>query len=550
MGSPGGGLSTTGGGPERSPLRRVMANRDLRILASSYMVFVVAELATYIAILVYAYNLGGTGAVGLVAAIQLAPAAVLAPVAAIAGDRHGPATLIRAQYLVLTLACALGAIALLADAPAGWAYAAAAAVSITVSATRPLHHGLLPELASGPDDLTAANAVLSSAEGAGSLAAPLLTGLILALASPGAVFAASAVLLLPALVGLATIRRRHSRVPTPREGGNARAELLDGLRLLRHGLGARAALASTAAIYVAVGATDVLAVPLAVDELGAGEAAVGWLSAGLGAGLVIGGATAGMLAGRAHLSRWVAQGLVVWGAVLALVGFVPAVAVGVVALAVAGAGAAVADVATRTLLQRLVPGPLLTRALGLAESLLIGATFVGAVVAAPLAALVGLPQAFAVVGGATVVAAVVAGWILARAERSTAPPERQLALLRLVPVTRPLDVLTLEGLALRLEPRAVVVDERVITQGDLGDRFYIIERGTFRVSRDGQPTTDLGPGDFFGEVALLLDEPRNATVEAASNGEVWILERDDFLEAITGTPQAHGVAREIVDRRR
>ena len=542
-------LSERGTGPGASPLRRVMGAPDLRRLALGYVVFIVAELATYIAILVYAFEQGGTGAVGLVAALQLAPAALLAPLAATAGDRHGPALLLRRRYVALALACAAGAALLLADGPVVLAYGAAALVSVLVSATRPLHHSLLPEVVDGPEDLTAANAVLSSAEGMGSLVAPLVTGLVLALASPGAVFAVTAALLVPAALGLATLRHHHRPTVTT-ASGSAREEMRDGMRILRQGAGARAALISTVALYVAVGATDVLAVPLALDELDAGEAAVGWLSAGLGAGLVLGGVAAGFLAGRSHLSRWVTQGLVVWGAVLATVGFAPTLAVGIVALVLASTGAAVADVATRTLLARLVAGPLLTRALGLAESLLIGATLIGAVVAAPLGSLVGVPEAFAVVGLGTVVAALGAGWALNRAERGTAPPERQLSLLRLVPITRALDPPTLEDLALRLDRVVVDAGECLITEGDVGDRFYIIERGVFGVRQGTRSRAELGPGDFFGEVALLLDVPRNATVEARTAGEVWTLERPDFLEALTGTPRAHGLARGIADERR
>ncbi len=483
------------------------------------------------------------------AALQLAPAALLAPLAATAGDRHGPAILLRRRYVALALACATGAALLLADGPVVLAYGAAAFVSVVVSATRPLHHSLLPEVVDGPEDLTAANAVLSSAEGLGSLAAPLVTGLVLALASPGAVARGHG--------GAAGARRPRSGHPAPpspphrhrRSGigpcGDARRDADPAPEP-----GPASALISTVALYVAMGATDVLVVPLALDELDAGEAAVGWLSAGLGAGLMLGGVAAGFLAGRFHLSRWVTQGLVVWGAVLATVGFAPALAVGIIALALAGAGAAVADVATRTLLARLVAGPLLTRALGLAESLLVGATLIGAVIAAPLGTLVGVPEAFAVIGLGTVVAALGAGWALNRAERRTAPPERQLSLLRLVPITRALDPPTLEDLALRLDRVVVDAGECLITEGDVGDRFYIIERGVFGVRQGTESRAELGPGDFFGEVALLFDVPRNATVEARTTGEVWTLERPDFLEALTGTPQADGLARGIADGRR
>ena len=194
-----------------------MESPDLRRLALAYVVFVVADLSTYIAILVYAYERGGTGAVAFAAAIQLAPSALIAPFAATAGDRHGPAVLLRRRYLALGLSCAAGAAVLVADGPPTFAYAAAALISVTVAATRPLHRSLLPEVADGPEDLTAANAVLSSAEGIGSLLAPLLAGLVLALLSVGAVFAIAAALLVPAGLGLATLHHHH-RPPLTRSG--------------------------------------------------------------------------------------------------------------------------------------------------------------------------------------------------------------------------------------------------------------------------------------------------------------------------------------------
>ncbi len=532
-----------------SPLRRVMRSRDLRRLALAYVTMVIADLGTYIAILVYAYDRGGTGAVAFVAAIQLAPSALIAPLAAAAGDRRGPAVLLPRRYAALAASCALGAVVLLVDGPVAVAYLAAALISVIVAATRPLHRSLLPELADGPEDLTAANAVLSSAEGVGSLAAPLLAGVILAVTSVGVVFAVAAALLVPVAIGLATLHQHHDRssgAPPVRVAG----ELRDGLRVIRQGAGARAALGGIVAINVAMGATRVLVVPLAVDALDAGDAAVGWLSAGLGVGLVLGGIGGGLLAGRAHLSRWVVQGLILWGAVLATVGMAPVVLIAVLAMALAATGAAIADLATRTLLQRLVPGPLLTRALGLAEAVFIGSTLVGSVLAAPLDAQFGVVTAFVIVGVATVLAALVSGLVLRRSERATAPPERQLGLLRMVPITRSLDPATLESLAFRLERKSVAPGERVISEGEIGDRFYIIERGAFTVGREAHTLAELGQGDFFGEVALLLDEPRNATVEARTAGEIWTLERADFLEALTGTPQAHGVAHSIATERR
>jgi CRP-like cAMP-binding protein len=88
-----------------------------------------------------------------------------------------------------------------------------------------------------------------------------------------------------------------------------------------------------------------------------------------------------------------------------------------------------------------------------------------------------------------------------------------------------------------------------VRQGDTGDLFYVVESGRLSVSVDGVVTRTLGPGDFFGEIALLRDVPRTATVAAESEVLLQTLGRDAFLEAVTGDPPSARAADAVVGAR-
>jgi CRP-like cAMP-binding protein len=82
----------------------------------------------------------------------------------------------------------------------------------------------------------------------------------------------------------------------------------------------------------------------------------------------------------------------------------------------------------------------------------------------------------------------------------------------------------------------------VVVQGETGDRFYVIDAGSFDVLVDGRPVRRLGEGDAFGEIALLHDVPRTATVRALDDGAVWTLDQEEFLATVTGQPQVASAA--------
>jgi CRP-like cAMP-binding protein len=97
---------------------------------------------------------------------------------------------------------------------------------------------------------------------------------------------------------------------------------------------------------------------------------------------------------------------------------------------------------------------------------------------------------------------------------------------------------------LRVEPGTVIVRE-----GDAGDRFYIVAEGEIEVSQDGRVLSELGSGGYFGEIALLRDMPRTATVIARTPVVLYALDRDDFLAAVTGHPQSAEAAESVVASR-
>jgi CRP-like cAMP-binding protein len=122
-------------------------------------------------------------------------------------------------------------------------------------------------------------------------------------------------------------------------------------------------------------------------------------------------------------------------------------------------------------------------------------------------------------------------------------PERELALLRAIDLFAPLPAPTLESLAHALVPVRLQTGEEIFRQGDVGDRYYIIDSGEVDVLIDGEVVNVMEPGGYFGEIALLRDIPRTATVRAKTDVELLALDRDDFIAAVTG----HAASAEAAD---
>jgi MFS family permease len=524
-------------------LRAVLGRSALRRVLLAYFFFNASEWATWVAMLVFAYQRGGTTAAGSVALIQLVPAMFVAPLGSVLGDELPRARALGLGYLAQAVAMSAAAIALFAEMPLWVVYPLAAASASAVTLSRPVHHAILPELAETPQELTASNSASGSLEGMSLFVGPIVSGALLVRSGAWAVFAVAAATQLLAC-GL-TIRLPAHRAA---EARGARVSLfgdaVEGVRALRREPGALLLVGMVGAQQIVVGMLDVLAVLLALGVLGMSEAGPGMLTAAAGIGVLIGAVATGVLIGRPRLAPALLFGIVLTGVPLAVVGIVPRVALALVLLLMCGVGQAFFNVAGRTLLQRTVDDEVLSRVFGIQEGLMMAGLAIGALLAPILVAIFGSQGAF-VAAGVFLPLAGAATWTRLRSLDARALlPGAELSLLRSMALFRPLAPQVLERLSWNLIPTDVRAGTVVIAQGDPGDRFYILVEGRAEVTASGTSVATLGPGDYFGEIALLRDVPRTATVTALDDLRMLALEREEFLSAVTGSR----VAAEEADR--
>jgi hypothetical protein len=307
--------------------------------------------------------------------------------------------------------------------------------------------------------------------------------------------------------------------------------------------------ALTAAQTFVGGALEVLIVVLALRILHGGNGAVGWLNTGMGVGCLFGVVAVASLARRKRLAADFGIGVFLWGVPVALAAAWANLGFAVVLFALLGIGNTLVDVSGMTLLQRTADEDVLARVFGVFQSLLLVTMAAGALVAPALVSGIGPRTTFVVVGALLPTLLVFAWPALARIDREARVPTEAIDLLRSLPLFAPLPQTLLERLAGAATEVRVPPMTAVITQGEAGDRFYVIRDGHAAVEVDGAETGGLGPGDFFGEIALLRDVPRTATVRAVEALDLYALERDDFLAAVTGYAPSRAAADSIVAAR-
>ena len=524
-----------------SVARSVFRNPELRRVQVAFVAFNAAEWGVWIAMLVYAYERGGATEAGIVAVVQLVPATVFAPFAAGLGDRFPPARVLTLAYVLQAAALGATGASLLAGAPTPLSYALAAVAATAVTLTRPTQAALVPALARAPEELTAANVVSGWIESVSLVAAPALAGVLLSVGSAGLVFAVMAGL---SLVGGLVV------LPVPGPPAAAVAgPPLQAFRLVREEPEARLLLGLLAAESVAIGALDVVYVVLAISLLDLGGSDAGYLNAAFGAGGVAGIVATATLVGRRRLTPALAAGALTWGGAFLVIALDPRLGTAFVLLAVAGAGRIVVDVAGRTLLQRIAPVDLLARVFGLLEGLTMGALAVGSLLTPLLVGLAGGRAAVIGVGAVLPLALLIAAPRLVAIDRRATVPVVELSLLRSLPLFAPLGPPQLESLARELEPVRAAAGEPVVREGEGGDRFYVVADGELGVSAEGRPLRSLRRGDSFGEIALLHDLPRTATVTATTDARLFALARAPFLAAVTAHPDVTEAAERIVGER-
>jgi MFS family permease len=535
-----------------SSFRAVFGNPNLRWLELAWMASIFGHYAYLIAVSIYAYDVGGEAAVGLVFLARLIPAALAAPFAGMLGDRFRRERVLLVTNLTRCSLVTAAAVGVLVDAEPLLVYALAIAATIANTPFRSAQAALTPTLARSPSELTAANAVTSGIDSLALFGGPALAGLLVAVTSTGAVFLITAALILLSALLVLLIRTEDSAERPRRELESATivSEALAGFRTLAGHPSLRVMVGLITAQTTVAGAVQVFIVVASVELLGFGSAGVGYLNAAIGVGAFIGALAALSLTGVRRLSPAFLVGLSFWGYPLIALGLWQSAPASIFLFGVIGVGNAISSVAGNTLIQRSVPDEVLARVFGVIQMLALASMGIGAAFAPVLISVLGIEGALIATGAVLPVLVLVAWPRVSRIDAAAEPPKPdELRVLTSIPIFSPLPGASLESLATRLVPLRLEPGTIIVKEGDAGDRFYILVEGDVAVSFEGAALPDLHAGGYFGEIALLRDIPRTATVTAKTNVVLYALDRDDFLATVTGHAPSAEAAEEVVSAR-
>jgi len=522
---------------------------DMRRIELGYGMSITGELAGTVALVVYALGAGGAALVAAYAASRTVAGMAVALVLTGITSRLRRDRLLRWSTGVRAVLLAAAALLAASGQPPAAVIAAGAASSALAGTYRPLQAAVLPWLVRTPAELAASNAVTAVMENSGALIGPLLAGGLLAVAAPAAAMAAAA-----GCLAVATVSLLRLTVPdTPKRAGRGPGRvvrdvtggLAEFLRMAPPGGVAILAFAQT----LLRGALVVLIAVLAVHVLALGGSAVGGLTAAFGAGGLAGSAVAAGAVRVTRLGRSFIVGMLLWGLPLAFLAFAPAAALAYLALVVVGIGNAVVDVSCFTLVTRLAGPRTAGKVLGALEFVALAGLATGSILTPLLLHAVGVRGTLALLGGGLAGLALVHAVRFRRLDRAMPAPGPDAGLLGSLPMFAPLPLAVTDLLAAEIEPRQFPAGAVVMREGEVGDHFHLIVDGAAAVSVHGAPRPSLQRGDCFGEIALLRDIPRTATVTAERPLRTLALGREEFLTAVTGNSTSTAAAGALAAQR-
>jgi len=544
---PRGGIRGAVTGTWRS-LRSVFVNPALRRMELALAASMVGDWAFATAITVYAYQVGGAKLVGLWFAVRLVLMAIFSPLASSLADRFARKKVLIVSDLTRAVLIAAAAVLVLNDAPTAAIIVISTITGLIGCVVRPTRVAWMPSLTNRPDELTAANGASSTVESLAYFAGPALGALLVATTNIATVFGLNVVTFLISVALVAGIRpvARESHAPAVRR--NALREVVGGFREIGHNRDLLLLSTLACAQTLVHGAIMVLGVTWAVELLERGPAAVGIIDSAFGVGAIVGGLLAISRATKNHLALDVAIGTALWSLPLLLIVAWPSPVAVFAAVILMGLGNPLVDVNFTTIVQRMVPGDRLGRVWGAFEGALYSSMAMGALATPFLLEHLGMPWTLTILATLVGVPALLLLRRCVRLDATLRPPEGT-DLLRGIPIFSPMPQAAIESLARSLVDEAAVAGSAIVREGESSDRFLVIRSGRVEVTQDGRHVRFEGPGEFFGEIGLLRDVPRTATVTAVEDTELWSLAREPFLEAVSGTDEAFTAADEIVSRR-
>jgi predicted MFS family arabinose efflux permease len=533
-----------------SSVTTVFRNPGLRRVQLAFFGSGLGDWAYATAITVWAYQDGGATAVGAFQAVRFIVGAVIAPVGATVADRMSRRTFMLVSDAARAVLVAAAAVCVTVDLPPA-VYALALAAVVVGAPFRAAQAGLVPQLASTPDELTASNAVASNLENVMVFAGPAIGALLVgafdvetAIWVNVATFAWS----LSLVAGIREPARDSSDAGDVEADGGLLRETLDGVVVIVRDPDLRTTAALAAVQGMLFGALMVFNVIIAIEMLDAGPDGVGYLLSISGVGTIVGGLVVLARVGRHRVASDMSVGVIGWALPFVLLAAFPSAPVAVIALLVVGLMDPWVNLGLDTLPQRLADERMVSRVFATVDASLTAAMAIGSVVAPLLLEALDLRGALLLLGAAgTAYAATTLPRMRRLDARLQPPPDTDL--LQAIPMFAPLPSSSIEALALASERRRVASGEVVVSEGDIAQEFFVIVEGDVEISHHGAVLRREGPGEVFGEIGLLRDVPRTATVTALTDVELLVLGRRPFLECVSGTLESLRAAEDLAWRR-
>jgi MFS family permease len=567
-------MRTTGRGrhARETGFRAALSARDFRAMLAAFAVSRAGDFLYNITLVVVVLDRTGSAAwVAAMVTLRLVPYVLLRPLAGVLADRVDRVRLMVASDLARAVLMAVLAILVAAEAHPATLIAVA---SIAGCAGTPHMSAFMATVPRAVPErgLAGANALVSGVEYVAVVVGPASSVALLALGSHSLPFWLNMVTFLWSAALLRGVRlNSDTDTQQAKDDGpsapattieqakrrSVRADLAEGFSALRADRTLAVLTICLIALTFTYGFEMVYLVLVSERQLDLGASGVGLLEAAVGVGGVLGVALAAKLAQSTRPAAVIA-GIVVFCALpmtaLSVI-HLPALALAV--LLVEGAAAVALDVVVVTTMQRVVPADRLARVDGILGSLSLLGTVTGSLLAVPLLAVAGLPLALVIASSAPAALALT-GLVRARlidprseaAATALAPKVELLASSNLFSgVLRP----SLELLATRATPEHVPAGTVVLREGDAADHLFLLVVGSceVRVHRDGVelPLGLMEAPDFFGEIGVLQQRPRTATVVTRSDCELLRIEGADFAATVGRGDAMSGPLRQTVATR-
>ena len=533
--------------PPSGRYRDALRARDLRLLLGAFLADDIGSWAYNVVLVVYVYDRTDSAAmITVTTACGWVPRMLLSTYAGVLADRYERTRLMLVSALSCFVVGLLLAAVVLADGPIVLLLGLHVLTAVCATFYSPAARALIPE-AVPERDLAAANALFAVIENVVVVVGPALGGLLLLTGEPALGVAFNALSFLGAASLVRSIRLRSSGGAAEEEGDGLRAQLMTGLSALRSEPVAMVLVLYTALDSAVFGATTVLFVPLS-ERFGTGTEGYGYLTASMALGGVLAGGVVSRLSASRRVAPVILGGMCLLALPLAVTVLASSPAAGAALMVAAGAGMLVVDVLAITALQRDLPRAVLSRVLGVFDTIVIAAILLASLAASALLTATSLDTTLLVFGLGIPAASALGLAPLLRADRSSATAlaalRPRIALLEVLDLLAAAPPPVLEQMARALEEVELPDGAVVVREGDPADALYVVVRGELSVSGRGEHgqvrhLRTLGPRSYFGEIGLLRGGLRTATVQTTEPTVLWRLPGQDFASALeTGSASA------------